>query len=98
MIGGVAPFDYIAKLEKGTSTSPSMTALKVDELVTTHLIDVQLLRRNEFVTFMDDRRKRLLALIQEATGKAAYLEKTLSDDDGEIDAPLEEASLTMKAA
>ena len=47
---------------------------------------------------MEDRRAKLLALIQEATGKAAYLEKSFSDDDGEMDAPMQEASLTMKAA
>ena len=98
MIGGVAPSDYISKLEKGTSTTPPLAPSKVDELVTSHLIDPQLLRENEFKLFMDDRRKKLLALIREATGKAAYLEKTLSDDDGEVDAPTEEASLTMQAA
>lgn len=97
-IGGSAPSDYISKLEKGSGANPPMTPSKIDELVSTNLIDPKLLRSDSFRDFFDDRRQKLLALIQDATGKAAYLETALTDDGGEIDPLTEEASLTMKAA
>ena len=37
-----------------------------------HLIDPELLRADDFDAFMADRQKRLLGLIEQATGKAAY--------------------------
>jgi hypothetical protein len=72
MIGGVAPSDYLAKLEKGNPQSPSIAPERLDAFLRSHLIDPDLLRSNRFEEFMADRQKRLLALIETATGKAAY--------------------------
>jgi hypothetical protein len=41
--------------------------------VESHLIDPALLRANKFEALMADRQKRLLRLIEQATGKAPYM-------------------------
>lgn len=89
-IGGVAPSDYLAKLEKGTSTTPSIAPDKLDALLRTHLIEPGLLRGNAFKAFMDDRQKRLLGLIEAAMGKAAYTGPTPEEGE-EIDDTADEA-------
>jgi hypothetical protein len=72
IIGGVAPSEYIAKLEKGNETTPSIDSKRLDSYLKSHLIDPSLLRADSFDAFMEDRQKRLLALIEQATGKTAY--------------------------
>jgi hypothetical protein len=72
IIGGVAPSEYLAKLEKGTKESPPIEPQRLDGFLASHLIDPLLLRGDAFEAFMVDRQKRLLALIEMATGKAAY--------------------------
>ena len=72
IIGGVAPSEYLAKLEKGTKESPPIEPQRLDGFLASHLIDPLLLRADAFEAFMADRQKRLLALIETATGKAAY--------------------------
>jgi len=47
------------------------------------------LRVNSFDTFMSDRQKKLLALIERATGRAAYIGDV--PDEGEDDAADEDA-------
>ena len=72
IIGGVAPSEYLAKLEKGTKESPPIEAQRLNGFIASNLIDPSLLRGDAFEAFMADRQKRLLALIETATGKAAY--------------------------
>jgi len=72
IIGGVAPSDYLAKLESGNSTTPPISGEKLDSYLRTHLIDPAFLRANDFHAFMEDRQKRLLGLIEQAMGKKAY--------------------------
>lgn len=72
IIGGVAPSEYLAKLERGNSSTPAIASEKLDNYLQSHLIDPALLRANKFDAFMEDRQKRLLGLIEQATGKAAY--------------------------
>jgi hypothetical protein len=72
IIGGVAPSDYLAKLEKGDKTTPAIEPAKLNEFLRSHLIDPELLRGNGFDAFLVDRQKRLLALIEKATGKPPY--------------------------
>lgn len=67
-----APSEYLAKLEKGDKETPAIERNRLDEYLRTHLIDPTLLRSDAFETFMEDRRRRLLELIEKATGKAAY--------------------------
>lgn len=72
IIGGVAPSEYLARLEKGDKENPPIERQRLDGYLRSHLIDPELLRRDDFETFMTDRQKRLLGLIEQATGKAAY--------------------------
>jgi len=72
IIGGVAPSAYLAKLEKGDSQTPAIERERLNDYLRSHLIDPQILRRDDFEAFMTDRQKRLLALIEQATGKTAY--------------------------
>jgi hypothetical protein len=64
IIGGVAPSDYIAKLENGNETTPPIDPKQLDGYLTSHLIDPSLLRTDRFEDFMMDRQKKLLALIE----------------------------------
>ena len=98
IIGGVAPSDYLAKLQKGNETTPSIDPKRLDAYLTSHLIDPALLRADNFDDFMSDRQKRLLALIEQATGKPAYVgavEEEGEDVEGDEDAV--EAELTIAA-
>ncbi|MDO9050658.1 MAG: DUF262 domain-containing protein [Methylotenera sp.] len=72
IIGGVAPSEYLAKLEKGDAQTPAIAPQNLDNYLRSHLIDPVILRSNDFNAFMIDRQKRLLGLIEHATGKAAY--------------------------
>lgn len=72
IIGGVAPSEYLRKLEKGNNSTPPISADKLDNYLRTHLIDPALLRADAFEAFMEDRQKRLLGLIEQAMGKEAY--------------------------
>lgn len=73
-IGGNAPSAYLARLEKGTSVTPSIPRETLDGHLISHLIDPRLLWEDQFSEFMEDRQKRLLALIEQATGKRVYTE------------------------
>ncbi|WP_181770183.1 DUF262 domain-containing protein [Bradyrhizobium sp. UNPF46] len=72
IIGGVAPSEYLAKLEKGGRITPPIDARNLDRYLQTHLIDPVLLRADRFDEFLADRQRRLLSLIEQATGKEAY--------------------------
>lgn len=72
IIGGVAPSEYVAKLERGDKTTPAIEAARLDGFLRSHLIDPDHLRQDRFDDFLADRQKKLLALIERATGKAAY--------------------------
>jgi hypothetical protein len=72
LIGGVPPSDYLSKLETGNSTTPQIDGVKLDGFLKSHLIDPLLLRANSFDNFMVDRQKKLLSLIERATGRVAY--------------------------
>lgn len=72
IIGGVAPSEYLARLEKGDKENPPIERQRLDGYLRSHLIDPELVRKDDFEGFMDDRQKRLLGLIEQATGKAAY--------------------------
>jgi hypothetical protein len=72
IIGGVAPSEYLAKLENGDNQTPAIAPDSLNTYLRSHLIDPAILRSDNFDTFMADRQKRLLVLIEQATGKAAY--------------------------
>jgi hypothetical protein len=90
IIGGVAPSEYLAKLECGNSETPPIAGDKLDSYLQSHLIDPTLLRADTFAAFMEDRQKRLLKLIELAMGKAAYSGNT--SEDGEDTEVIEDGS------
>jgi hypothetical protein len=73
IIGGVAPADYLDRLERGDATTPPINREKLDEHLNSHLVSPSHLRANDFVNFMENRQKQLLTLIERAIGKAAYV-------------------------
>jgi hypothetical protein len=98
IIGGVAPSEYVRKLEAGNSTSPAIASDRLDSYLTSHFIDPVVLRADDFQSFMADRQARLLALIERAMGKSAYAgpqQEEGEDVDGDSDAI--EAKLTIDA-
>ncbi len=98
IIGGVAPSEYLGKLEKGDNVTPSIHPDKLNEYLSSHLIDPELLRKDSFETFMANRQKRLLALIEQATGKTAYSGEIPEEGvDVQTDADSAEAEMTMTA-
>ncbi len=96
IIGGIAPSEYLAKLEEGNSSSPPISGEKLDTYLGSHLIDSALLREDAFAAFMDDRQKRLLGLIEQAMGKAAYTGNVPEEgEDVEEDEDNSEAAMTV---
>lgn len=98
IIGGVAPSEYLAKLENGdkTTQTPPIDRAKLDAYLTSHLIDPSLLRSDDFEAFMAARQKRLLTLIEQATGKPIYRGDVKEEgEDTEMDPDTVEAELTI---
>jgi hypothetical protein len=96
IIGGVAPSDYLEKLEKGNNATPSIDPKRLDGYLASHLIDPALVRSDNFEAFMADRQTRLLGLIEQATGKAAYAGDVQDDGvDVEADEDTVEAEMTI---
>lgn len=99
IIGGVAPSEYLAKLEKGTDKAPPIEPARLDAFLTSHLVDPAILRSDDFEAFMADRQKRLLGLIEQAMGKAAYTGAVPEEgEDVEADPDTTEAERTITAA
>ena len=98
-IGGAAPSEYLAALERGDSRTPGITPAQLDAYLVSHLIDPALLRANNFDAFMDDRQAKLLALIEKAMGKAAYRADVADEGETEErDDETIEAEMTMATA
>lgn len=72
IIGGVAPSEYLEKLEHGDKSTPPINGVALDSYLKSHLIDPSLLRADKFEAFMENRQKQLLTLIERAMGKPAY--------------------------
>lgn len=96
IIGGIAPSEYLVKLEKGDAKTPQIDNGRLDAYLASHLIDSSLLRADSFEAFMADRQKRLLELIERATGKVAYSgDQPEEGEDVEADEDTIEAELTI---
>ena len=96
IIGGVAPSEYLIKLETGDGKAPPIALANLDIYLKSHLIDPALLHSDDFHAFMADRQKRLLALIEQAMGKSAYSGEIKEEgEDGEDDEDTLEAELTI---
>lgn len=87
IIGGDAPSNYLAKLEKGGATNAPIAPAELDELLASHLIEPGSLRSNSYWEFVAARKAKLLALIEQAMGKRAHSEaggeivEDVSDDE-----------------
>jgi Uncharacterized conserved protein len=96
IIGGDAPSTYLARLEAGDKANPPIDRQRLDAYLRSHLIDPELVRRDDFEGFMADRQKRLLCLIEQATGKAAYTGEALEEGlDVDADEDTLEAEMIM---
>ena len=73
IIGGVAPSDYLAKIERGSHDRSAVDPAELDESLRTHLIDPELLRSDDFDGFMAARHAAMIHLIEVATGKNVYV-------------------------
>jgi hypothetical protein len=97
IIGGVAPSEYLAKLENGDEQTPAIERTRLDDYLRTHLIDPTILRGDDFNIFMEDRQRQLLGLIEQAIGKAAYtgdVSEEGADAGGDADAVEAEMVIT----
>ena len=98
IIGGVAPSEYLAKLENGDKQTPGIERDRLDAYLRSHLIDPKILRSDDFEAFMSDRQRRLLVLIEKAMGKAAYSGAAQEEGmDFEADADTVEAEMLISS-
>jgi hypothetical protein len=65
IIGGKAPSEYLRGLEKNHKVSPD----RLDQILRSHVIEPELVRKDTFDDFLRARAGRLLDLIEDATGK-----------------------------
>ena len=89
IIGGVAPSEYLRKLETGDKQTPRIDSGNLDAYLRSHLIDPTFLRTDDFEGFMIDRQTKLQKLIEQATGKLVY---SGTEADEGIDVDVEEDS------
>jgi hypothetical protein len=66
--------------------------------LSSRLIAPALLRADKFAEFMEDRQKRLLALIEQATGKPAYTGSVQEEGENAEADDAVESGLTISAA
>ena len=96
ILGGEAPSEYLARLERGGTDSPPIAADNIDDFLRSHLIDPELLRADDFEGFYRARQAALLGLIEEATGQSVYggeatNEPEVDVPDEAVDSPMLEA-------
>ncbi|WP_343569855.1 hypothetical protein [Acinetobacter sp.] len=73
MIGGKAPSKYLNDLQNHKTVL--MDDMGMNKILTTHFIDPELLRADDFDAFIEARQQQLLKIISKVMGK------TLSDDN-----------------
>lgn len=96
IIGGVAPSAYLGKLQKGDVATPPIEQQRLDGYLRSHLIEPSLLRGDCFEAFMADRQKQLLGLIEQATGRSAYVGDVSDEgEDADADEDTVEAEMTI---
>ena len=86
-IGGDAPSVYLQRIEDQEGISSSL----LDDILRSHLIEPELLRRDDFQAFFDARMRALSGIVEEAMGKpvvfdagADETERDIEFDDNEI--------------
>lgn len=87
-IGGAAPSAYLAKLQAEKLVALDTAAM--DALLETHQVPARFLRADDFEGFYSARKANLLALVEQAMGKAPFAHADASND-GDGDGAAEEA-------
>lgn len=81
---------------RATRPRPRLQRGCFDSCLSSHLIDPALARGDSFDTFMADRQKRLLCLIERGTGKAAFAgDGAKKGEDAQADEDTTEADMTI---
>ena len=85
ILGGRAPSYYLGKLRSGVGGSPGLSDEALVDSLRSHELDPELLEADDFTGFFDDRRERLLRLIEEAMGQPVVREAQApaEPDEGE---------------
>lgn len=75
-IGGVAPSQYLARVERESRLSSA----EVDVLLASHGLDVAAMRADDFEAHFAHRREYLLTLVEDAMGSPVQREATIASD------------------
>lgn len=70
-IGGEAPSTYLPRIQ--SEQQVGLSDAELDRIVATHALDPELLRRDDFDAFLNDRRSRLCRLVEAAIGKPVFV-------------------------
>ena len=74
-IGGRAPSEYLEEIQEEST----IDKVKMEEILTSHLISTEFLREDDFSGFIEDRKEALLKAIEKAMGKKITRESDLPD-------------------
>ena len=74
-IGGVAPSQYLRRVERESQLSSA----EVDDLLRSHGLDAEAMRRDDFASHFEHRREFLIRLIEEAMGTPVQRESSGAD-------------------
>lgn len=66
-VGGDAPSQYLPKIQQEKQVA--LSDAEMDQLLASHALSPELLRADDFESFIEDRRRRLAGLIEKAMGK-----------------------------
>ena len=78
-IGGDAPSVYIQRIQQEKQVG--LNEEQMDELLTSHALEPTLLRADDFDLFVEDRRHRMVSLIEGAMGKRVSLAEEKEEYD-----------------
>lgn len=95
ILGGVAPSAYLARLEKGWDGEPPISPHRLDEHLSSHLVDPLHLRGDDFQAFFKARREALLGLIEMATGKSVHRDAGVNEEE-DFSEDAESASVDLR--
>lgn len=84
ILGGVAPSQYLARLEAGGKDAPPIAPSDLDVYLASHLIDPARLRADDFEGFFNARQEALLQMIEAATGQQAYRGEATNEPEVDI--------------
>ena len=93
IIGGNHPSTYLEKLQRICNISEA----RMDEILTSHLIDPAIVRADDFQAFYDSRQNKMLELIERATAKSIARAEVLVESPEVEEEDVEEAPFFEEA-